>query len=88
MNAKEILKIIDNVDLKELEKFGFNIKKEIDSESGIHTLANLETENSFVELYSNGIIYITTTSDIDGSDLYWLYDLIQAGLVEKVVGNE
>jgi len=86
MNDK--LKIRDNIDLKKLQNFGFNIKKKIDSESGIHTLADLETENSFVELYSNGVIYITTTSDIDGNDLCWLYDLIQVGLVEKVVGNE
>lgn len=82
-----MLKIKDNVDLKELERFGF--KK--DKESGVYYKKCLGTFNKF---------YVMTEDDIDtckGQILFHnesnfqttlylddLYNLIKADLVEKV----
>ncbi len=94
-----MLKIKDNVDLKELEKFGF-IK------TGNRTYFKTELNNNWEE-YETGIIVnplnrscyrelvYYTNSITDGieldedslqlvSTLDTLFDLIQAGLVEKV----
>lgn len=81
-----MLKIKDNLDLKELEKFGF----EYDEDNNYYfyygfTRANC---NSEMRMYINKDDRIITT----GFDMYVaedkihdkIYDLIQAGLVEKV----
>ena len=85
-----MLKIKDNVDLKELEKFGFkytenkhpmgdfsNYKKLIGGNivliigaRGRLMLTDMTTESNFTYIFSDGL-------DV-------LFDLIQAGLVEKV----
>ena len=70
-----MLKIIDNVDLKELEKFGFrkwedNYIKDITS-----------SITCFVSIDYREIWF--SCSGVIGS-LEILFDLIQAGLVEKV----
>ena len=57
-----MLKIKDNVDLKELEKFGF--KKE--------------------SWFDNQIVYVKSYEQYNTYFDVTLYDLIQAGLVEKV----
>lgn len=71
-----MLKIKDNIDLKELEKFGF--RNEIgflqkDAES-ITYYINKDTR--FIEIWD----YYDDEVVLDDT----LYDLIQAGLVEKV----
>lgn len=80
-----MLKIKDNVDLKELEKFGFKENKEND-------WLEVWTDDNFrlcVLLYNRHI----TIDCIGDDDIYWtnkldlLFDLIQAGLVEKVGGE-
>lgn len=81
-----MLKIKNNVDLKELEKFGF----EYDEDNNNYfyygfTRANC---NSEIRMYINKDDRIIST----GFDMYVheekihdkIYDLIQAGLVEKV----
>ena len=78
-----MLKIKDNIDLKELEKFGFEFErgttyiKEIDEITYIYVSeCDLKFINCVIDPMSN-----------DGSifDLIdTLYDLIQAGLVKKV----
>lgn len=77
-----MLKIKDNVDLKELEKFGFAYHNDI--ESGYYGCC--EKSNGFTEVFINNArvisIYAITKKSI--FDLDVLYDLIQAGLVEKV----
>lgn len=78
-----MLKIIDNVDLKELEKFGF--RQAGNGEYFFEKATSLECV--FVGLDRH--IYIETTLSeahkaIVYDLLYKVYDLIQAGLVEKV----
>ena len=74
-----MLKIKDNVDLKELEKFGFwqwentwggYTKKDI--------IPTIEDADLFLYEYDRIIIFS------EDSDLDLLYDLIKADLVEKV----
>lgn len=74
-----MLKIKDSVDLKELEKFGF-----------------IKNKNRFVEeiLYCKDFLVVDKNKEIfissgvdeiyGNNELLTLYDLIQAGLVEKV----
>ena len=64
-----MLKIKDNVDLKELEKFGFH--KEFDYYEGYDIIVDCYSRR--IEVYEGGEEK--------------LFDLIQAGLVEKV-GDE
>lgn len=73
-----MLKIKDNVDLKELEKFGFktdeyNLWYEYHTETNYKDCIMINTRNKHIGLYQtyNGYSY-----DI-------LYDLIKADLVEK-----
>ena len=75
-----MLKIKDNVDLKELEKYGFK--------EG-YSILNVSSIYGYID--NNRRIFITTRPWWD-YDFYYLckngedtlYDLIQAGLVEKV----
>ena len=75
-----MLKIKDNVDLKELEKYGFEYEEDYAEE-------NLEDLTKF---YYNGGLYIFTDSrnfddyDYGIRDIDKIYDLIKDGLVEKV----
>ena len=73
-----MLKIKDKVDLKELEKFGFCETK--------NTFLKNETLREATSIHKDtNIIYLTYD---DGRRYYLnidvLYDLIKAGLVEKV----
>lgn len=84
-----MLKIKDNVDLKELEKFGFTTSKKVKDKY------NFDKKLVKAVFKSEDDINAMTISDkrsIDLTDYFedikWLdtlYDLIQAGLVEKVV---
>lgn len=65
-----MLKIKDNIDLKELEKFGFELKTD-----------------DFKKLVTEGLTIWVIDREIWGTNLDLLFDLIQAGLVEKV-GDE
>ena len=69
-----MLKIKDDVDLKELEKFGFELNK------------NAQYQKRYTLIYKNRKIS-GRSGDKGHSKLYIayeLFDLIQAGLVEKV----
>ena len=93
-----MLKIKDNVDLRELEKYGFEYMSKL-------LMRRYKKDN--ITIYENSIhdeeickrqrikcikprhIYITNNLDLNTQELYSdisnvLYDLIQAGLVEKV----
>ena len=85
-----MLKIKDNVDLKELEKFGF--KK--------HTKAYYRCQrNDYIKILPHGYIEVqkdTGWVSQDGTNFFrsdeikyqdTLYDLIKADLVEKVEDN-
>ena len=73
-----MLKIKDNVDLKELEKFGF---KEHEDYKDTLTDGKLHIElyDSIYNVPNTRKIYALSSGYLDS-----LYDLIQAGLVEKV----
>ena len=89
-----MLKIKNNVDLKELEKFGYEYKEEnYDGEGKWHYYEKnrmyiTELEEDFPQ---NERIINTEVSKFDGfddEDIETLYDLIKADLVEKVDNNE
>ena len=73
-----MLKIKDNIDLKELEKFGFIFYHYVDKHDYYVFPDSKDTELSvFIEtrqIYAESYL----------NNLDKLYDLIQAGLVEKV----
>lgn len=83
-----MLKIKDNVDLKELKKFGFITSKKIKDKYNFNTKlvkAVFKSENDF------NTMTISNKRTIDLTDLYedikWLdtlYDLIKADLIEKI----
>lgn len=74
-----MLKIKDNVELKELKKFGF---WKWENTWGVYTKKNIiptiEDADLFLYEYDRVIIFS------EDSDLNILYDLIKADLVEKV----
>ena len=79
-----MLKIKDDVDLKELEKFGFRRSDKIFNYIYDYTIRT--TIDSQIKIYADRHIKISQTSmlDLNNSLQNKLYDLIQAGLVEKV----
>lgn len=77
-----MLKIKDNVDLKELEKFGFSqynighqTKYELKKEIGNHEIHNIKIDENRV-IHFNQLSVNNELPDV-------IYDLIQAGLVEE-----
>lgn len=79
-----MLKIIDDLDLRALEKFGFEYK-EYSLKSSNYKFYDFTPNNSIsviqIEITSR-IIYLNDNNKYEG--LSKMYDLIQAGLVEKV----
>ena len=79
-----MLKIKDNVDLKELEKYGFKyyamlyMKEIIRGEDDL-----IEKKTIYVEELNRRLSIKNGLFNVD-IELDTLYDLIQAGLVEKV----
>lgn len=90
-----MLKIKDNVDLKELEKFGFNLEtskiyysKEFygdcnDEELPHEICIYVGTREIVLDIINNDYTYHTWERELGGIE-ETLFDLIQAGLVEKV----
>lgn len=81
-----MLKIKDNVDLKELEKFGF---KHIREQDGIyeHYMYEMKTKNEVYPMLKCVVWCFDRHIKIfDKGGEEKLFDLIQAGLVEKVEG--
>ena len=74
-----MLRIKDSVDLKELEKFGFKEEK-----------WHCSSYNQDIHIFAKNLFSIDVNTrtftfiNIDFYDLDLIYDLIQAGLVEKV----
>ena len=83
-----MLKIKDNVDLKELEKFGF--KKDKNDNDNIYYLDfkpyEAHTDYSYIEINGEDRLFNIDCVEVDDYEkvLNVLFDLIQAGLVEKV----
>lgn len=85
-----MLKIRDNVDLKELEKFGF---KYLSYNNSYMIHLGEDRRGAFCTLYiEDRILYIDFAGDdngYSGNDILndVIYDLIKADLVEKVEDN-
>lgn len=78
-----MLKIKDSVDLKELEKFGFEIKKYSNGEIYEKNISNSKQVFKSYVISSDRIIHYNIMCVNNTMDSM-IYDLIQAGLVEKV----
>ena len=74
-----MLKIKDNVDLKELEKYGFEKRDRWYEFYGEYVTTEVFIEDRELYLYSTGAKEIQ-----DMSIPHIVYDLIKYGLVEKV----
>ena len=86
-----MLKIKDNVDLKELEKFGFDLDKDnIKIDDDLIIYSKYCYKNLFLYIGKSKTIYAEQCDYIRGQVLGGnenfdtLYDLIKADLVEKV----
>jgi len=81
-----MLKIKDNVDLKELEKFGFELDEDLEAWVFRNDVSDeilaVQTGNKYIyfELWKIGF-----AGAIVEDLLFKLFDIIKAGLVEKVV---
>ena len=76
-----MLKIKDNVDLKELEKFGWK------TEQGIISQKDFAYKKYSMRVWFKDRHFSKTDAHFGEQDLDNLYDLIKADLVEKV-GDE
>lgn len=78
-----MLKIKDNIDLKELEKFGFKEREDFYLLYCMNILAcGVRKSNRKIYRY----MYTLGGADYNDFDIFdLLFDLIQAGLVEKVI---
>ena len=77
-----MLKIKDNVDLKELEKYGF----EYDDYSGQYKICERNINGSnyiYINVWNRKILF-RQDKPLDKGCLNVLYDLIKADLIEKV----
>lgn len=79
-----MLKIKDNVDLKELEKFGFKHQKLVYVKDVVRHCCNLKENKKIYIDEQSRIISIGIGLFNTDIELSVIYDLIQAGLVEKV----
>ena len=85
-----MLKIKDNVDLKELEKFGFKYIEDLLTKNPYYfkktSLENADDDRIcyHIEVNTRKIIISRLDGDLDNT----LYDLIKADLVEKVSDKE
>lgn len=78
-----MLKIKDEVDLKELEKFGFLDRDDTTYVKKVYLHNDADDKNFYVIDKKSRIIDLAR---LDGELDDTLYDLIQAGLVQKVEG--
>lgn len=77
-----MLKIKDNVDLKELEKFGFHLKSD---EEECEELKNTKLDGYiYGDIWTEHLTISLTRREINGYLKDKLFDLIKADLVEKV----
>lgn len=80
-----MLKIKDNVDLKELEKFGFEKVKSFSEPYEGYWQKTYKDHDSIYLEEDTRELNISIIEDTSGIIPTTLFDLIQAGLVEKVV---
>lgn len=79
-----MLKIKDNVNLKILEKYGFELNGFLSYQKRVQGVTIIYRTGYNPELY---LIRKTENAYIDDRELDTIYDLIKANLVEKVGNN-
>lgn len=81
-----MLKIKDNVDLKELKKFGFITYINIDDGQEYYCICNIFIGEDKIIKQDDGIneCFDMLEHKFDDTEIEILYDLIKADLVEKV----
>lgn len=79
-----MLKIKDNVDLKELEKYGFEKGFRFQSLNPLPIVAIVDTNRKLLIQYSTSGWYDNNYWYLYDKNQDKIYDLIKAGLVEKV----
>jgi len=80
-----MLKIKDDVDLKELEKFGFKVS---DNVADVNNVSCLTFKFLTISQTTRDIDICSGYDEVNGDEeIEKLFDLIQAGLVEKVDGE-
>lgn len=78
------LKIKDNVDLKELEKYGFEKGFRFQPLNPLPIVAIVDTNRKLIIQYSTSGWYDSNYWYLYDKNQDKIYDLIKAGLVEKV----
>ena len=79
-----MLKIKDDVNLKELEKFGFDLRASSIPGIGTYDFTDRFVDDYFGQLIADDLYIWDSERTIYGNNLDLLYDLMEAGLVEKV----
>ena len=79
-----MLKIKDNVDLKELEKYGFEKGFRFQPLNPLPIVAIVDTNRKLIIQYSTSGWYDNNYWYLYNKNQDKVYDLIKAGLVEKV----
>ena len=80
-----MLKIKDNVDLRILEKYGFDLRASSIEGIGTFDFTDRFVDDNFGFLIANDLyIFDTNTREISGSNLELFYKLVIDGLVEEV----
>lgn len=78
------LRIKDNIDLKELENYGFDLRASSIEGIGTFDFTDWYVDDNFGYLIADGLDIWDKERTISGDNLDLLFDLINAGLVEKV----
>ena len=86
-----MLKIKDNVDLKELEKYGFEVFGKFARKIFWENFDGISLEEDTWLCIDNGVVWLIEQGAKESNERYFgnpqldtLYDLIKDGLVEKV----
>lgn len=78
-----MLKIKDDVDLRILEKYGFDLRASSIVGIGTFDFIDRYVDDNFGYLEADGLEICDSTREITGDNLELFYKLVQDGLVEK-----
>ena len=79
-----MLKIKDYIDLKVLEKYGFDLDFDLNTGICLYRNGDLFIENRVIKQVDKNNEFMEIDYKFDYCDIMVIFDLIQAGLVEKV----
>lgn len=79
-----MLKIKDDVDLRILEKYGFDLRASSIEGIGTFDFTTRYVDDNFGYLEADGLEICDSTREISGSNLELFYKLVIDGLVEEV----